>query len=90
MWTIKILILQFYNQKENKRNNNNKCIFQKGKWNNTKGQSSHYNIMFRTWENLAEKVYFLLEVSMRELLVGWLHEVLAGVEEVLQKEKHGD
>lgn len=41
--------------------------------------------MFRTWENLAEKVHFLLEVSMRELLVGWLHKVLAGVEEILQK-----
>lgn len=36
-----------------------------------------------TWENLAQKVDFLLKVSMRELLMGGLHEVLAGVEEVL-------
>lgn len=39
--------------------------------------------MDRTWENLAEEVHFLLEVSMRELLMGRLHEVLAGVEEIL-------
>jgi len=43
--------------------------------------------MLRTWENLAEKVYFLLEVSMRELLMGWLHKVLAGVEEILHKKE---
>ena len=41
--------------------------------------------MLRTWENLAKKVHFLLEVSMRELLMGWLHKVLTGVEEILQK-----
>lgn len=40
-----------------------------------------------TWENLAEKVHFLLEVSMRELLMGWLHKVLAGVEEILEQEQ---
>lgn len=39
--------------------------------------------VFPTWKNLAEKVHFLLEVSMRELLVSWLHKVLAGVEEIL-------
>lgn len=38
---------------------------------------------FHTWKNLAEKVHFLLEVSMRELLVSWLHKILAGVEEIL-------
>lgn len=43
--------------------------------------------MLRTWENLAEKVNFLLEVSMRELLMGGLHKVLAGVEEILQKKQ---
>ncbi len=42
-------------------------------------------MMLHTWENLAEKIHFLLEVSMRELLMGWLHKVLAGVEEILQK-----
>lgn len=41
---------------------------------------------FPTWKNLAEKVHFLLEVSMRELLVSWLHKILAGVEEILQKQ----
>lgn len=40
--------------------------------------------MSHTWENLAEKVHFLLEVAMRELLVGRLHEVLPGVEEILK------
>lgn len=40
-----------------------------------------------TWENLAEKVDFLLEVSMRELLVCRLHEVLTGVEEILKTNK---
>lgn len=44
--------------------------------------------MLHTWENLAEKVHFLLEVSMRELLMGWLHEVLAGVEEILKTQKN--
>lgn len=39
--------------------------------------------VFHTWKNLAEKVHFLLEVSMRELLVSWLHKILAGVEEIL-------
>lgn len=37
-----------------------------------------------TWENLTEEVHFLLEVPVRELLVGRLHEVLPGVEEILQ------
>lgn len=45
--------------------------------------------VFPTWKNLAEKVHFLLEVSMRELLVSWLHEILAGVEEVLWRQ-HGE
>lgn len=41
--------------------------------------------VFHTWKNLAEKVHFLLEVSMRELLVSWFHKILAGVEEILWK-----
>lgn len=41
------------------------------------------DFMFHTWKNLAEKVHFLLKVSMRELLVSWLHKILAGVKEIL-------
>lgn len=45
-------------------------------------------LALHTWENLAEKVHFLLEVSMRELLMCRLHKVLARVEEILKnKEK---
>lgn len=43
--------------------------------------------MAHTWENLAEKFHFLLEVAMRELLVGRLHEVLPGVEEILKMKR---
>lgn len=38
----------------------------------------------RTWEDLAEKSHFLLEVAVGELLMGGLHEVLTRVEEVLR------
>lgn len=51
------------------------------------GQLSLFFLELHTWENLAEKVHFLLEVSMRELLMGWLHKVLAGVEEILEQEQ---
>lgn len=49
------------------------------------GGSAFGQSVLLTWKNLAEKVHFLLEVSMRELLVSWLHKILAGVEEVLRK-----
>lgn len=44
-------------------------------------------VVKRTWEDLAEKSHFLLKVSVRELLMGGLHEVLTRVEEVLHDAK---
>ena len=39
----------------------------------------------RTWEDLSQEVDLLLEVSMREFLLRGLHEVLSGIEEVLEE-----
>lgn len=51
---------------------------------NKRGNMGDKTDVLHTWENLAEEVNFLLEVSMRELLMCWLHKVLAGVEEILK------
>ena len=40
-----------------------------------------------TRENLAQKIHFLLEIPVRELLMAGLHEVLARIEEILKGTK---
>lgn len=39
----------------------------------------------RTWKNLAEELDFLLEVAVRELLMGGLHKIFTRIEEILEK-----
>lgn len=40
-----------------------------------------------TWKNLAEELDLLLEVTVRELLMGGLHEIFTRVEEILKTEE---